>query len=92
MYTKSMFLNTLKCNLLPTKNKKKIKIMSFLILDWWDFFFLVEVRAFTMELLKTLTFSISKNYFIYFTTVRRGGGLVICCLHDVRGVKTETRL
>ena len=56
------------------KNKNKIKIMFSLILDWLGFFFFVEVRVFTVVLLKTLAFSPSKNYFIYFTTVFFLGG------------------
>ena len=51
------------------KDKNKNKIMFFLILGWLGFFFfLVEVRAFTVLMLKILVFSISKSYFIYFTT------------------------
>ena len=38
-YSKSLFLNTLRCNHLPTKTKTKNKIMFFLILGWLGFFF-----------------------------------------------------
>ena len=56
------------------KDKNKNKKMFFLILGWLGFFFFffffcgVEVRAFTVVVLKILVFSNSKNYFIYFTT------------------------
>ena len=68
-YTKSLFLNTLRCNHLLTKTKnKKQNNVFFLILGWLGFFFCLfdEVRAFTVVVLKFLAFSISKNYFIYF--------------------------
>ena len=38
-YSKSLFLNTLRCNRLPTKTETKNKIMFFLILGWLGFFF-----------------------------------------------------
>ena len=38
-YSKSLFLNTLRCNHLPTKTKTKNKIMFFLKLGWLGFFF-----------------------------------------------------
>ena len=56
------------------KDKNKNKIMFFLILSWLEllllfcFVLFVEVRAFTVMVLKLLAFSTSKNYFIYFTT------------------------
>ena len=52
------------------KNKKQNNVF-FLIIGWLRFFFFFflfdEVRAFTVVVLKFLAFSISKNYFIYFT-------------------------
>ena len=57
----------------PNKDKKKNKIIFFLIVGWLEFFyffyfFWIEVRAFKVVVLKFLTFSIKKSYFIYFTT------------------------
>ena len=42
----------------------KDKIMFFFLILGRDFFFLVEVKAFTVVLLKILAFSISESYFI----------------------------
>ena len=53
-YSKSLFLNTLRCNHLPTKTKPKTKnkIMFFLILGWLGFFIIIiKVRAFTVVVL-----------------------------------------
>ena len=49
---------------------KQNKIMSFFNtrLARFFFFFLVEVKAFILVVLKILTLSTSKSYFIYFTT------------------------
>ena len=47
-YTKSLFLNTLRCNHLPTKTiffKKNTRVARI-------FFFWVEIRAFTIVMLK----------------------------------------
>ena len=53
-YSKLLFLNTLRCNYLPTKTNKN-KIMSFFNTKLAKiFFFLVEVRAFTLVVLKIL--------------------------------------
>ena len=58
------------------KNKKQNNIFYFfLILGWLRFFILVfiylfvEIRAFTLVVQKSLAFSTSENYFIYFTTL-----------------------
>ena len=70
-YSKLLFLNTLRYNYLPIKtNKNKIMFFFFntrLASIIFDFIF-VEVRAFTLVVLKILVFSTSKNYFINFTT------------------------
>ena len=63
-YLKSLFLNTLRCNHLPT-NTNKNKIMSFFHTRLSRIFFFV-VRAFPLMMLKILAFSTSKSYFIYF--------------------------
>ena len=52
-YTKSLFLNTLKCNHLPKQKKKKNKKTKnnfFLILGWLGFLFF-EVRVFIVVVL-----------------------------------------
>ena len=64
-YLKSLFLNTLRCNHLPT-NTNKNKIMSFFHTRLSRIFFFFLVRAFTLMMLKILAFSSSKSYFIYF--------------------------
>ena len=64
-YLKSLFLNTLRCNNLPT-NTNKNKIMSFFHTRLSRIFFFFLVRAFTLIMLKILTFSTPKSYFIYF--------------------------
>ena len=55
------------------KDKHKNKIICFfntrLARFYFYFYFFVEVRAFTVVLLKNLAFSISKGYFICFTTI-----------------------
>ena len=50
------------------KNKNKIVFFFFNTKLAMIFFFWIEVRAFTVAVLKVLAFSTSKNYFIYFTT------------------------
>ena len=67
-YIKSLFLHTLRCNHLPTKAKAKT-IFFFNTKLARIFYFVVEVRAFTMMVLKNLAFSTSKSYFIYFITL-----------------------
>ena len=66
-YTKSFFPNTLRCNHLPTKKKKTQNNIIFYtrLARIFNFF---EVRVFIVVMLKNLAFSISKSYFIYFTT------------------------
>ena len=55
--------------LFTNKDKDKNKIMFFFNTRLVRiFFFWVEVRTFTMVVLKILAFSTSKNYFIYYTT------------------------
>ena len=67
-YLKSLFINILRCNHLPTKIKTKKKKCFFNTRLVMIFFFFVKVRAFTVVVLKILIFSTSKSYFIYFTT------------------------
>ena len=50
------------------KNKNKKKIFNTRLAKFFLFFVVVEIRAFTVMVLKILAFSISKSYFIYFTT------------------------
>ena len=57
-YTKSLFLNTLKCNYVPTKTKRKI--IFFLNTRLARNFVVDEIRAFTVMMLKILAFIISK--------------------------------
>ena len=68
-YSKSLFLNTLRSNHLPAKTNKNKIISFFNTRPARTFFFFFLVRAFTLVVLKILAFSISKSYFIYFTTL-----------------------
>ena len=53
------------------QKQKQNNAFFFLILGWLEFIYLFiyfEVRTFIVAVLKTLVFSTSKRYFIYFTT------------------------
>ena len=49
------------------KKQKQNNVFS-LKLGWLKKKFIIEVRAFTVVVLKILVFNTSKSYFIYFTT------------------------
>ena len=67
------------------KDKNKNKMMFFffntrLARIFFFFFFFVEVRAFTVMVLKILAFSTSKSYFIYFTTSLYNASNIKCSI------------
>ena len=64
-YTKYLFLNILRCNHLPTKTKTK-NVFFFNIRLARIFFFFVEVRAFTVVMLKILVFLYLKKLLYLF--------------------------
>ena len=78
-YSKSLFLNILRFNHLPTKTKQKQNNVFFNT-RLTRIFVVVEVRAFTIVVLKILAFSISKIYFIYFITSRYNTPNIKCSI------------